>query len=103
MLELISEIFLMFSFAVLSAIFYKELCIVLSIVCLIWAFWINNRRAAYVEKHIYGDKKRIPNQKPIKNRNKNLIVFRFTVALWQKPRDFIFRGFCVLANFKLFS
>lgn len=57
MLELISEIFLMFSFAVLSAIFYKELCIVLSIVCLIWAFWINKRRAAYVEKHIYGDKK----------------------------------------------
>ncbi len=57
MLELISEIFLMFSFAVLSAIFYKELCIVLSIVCLIWAFWINNRRAAYVEKHICSDKK----------------------------------------------
>ena len=56
-LELILEILLMFSFAVLSAIFYKELCIVLSIVCLIWAFWINNRRAAYVEKHIYGNKK----------------------------------------------
>ena len=37
-LELILEILLMFSFAVLSAIFYKELCIVLSIVCLIWAF-----------------------------------------------------------------
>ena len=31
-LELILEILLMFSFAVLSAIFYKELCIVLSIV-----------------------------------------------------------------------
>ena len=56
-LELILEILLMFSFAVLSAIFYKELCIVLSIVCLIWAFWINNRRAAYVEKHIYGNEK----------------------------------------------
>ena len=56
-LELILEILLMFSFAVLSAVFYKELCIVLSIVCLIWAFWINKRRAAYVEKHIYGNKK----------------------------------------------
>ena len=57
LLELVLEIILMFSFAVLSAIFCKEICIVLSIVCIIWAFWINNRRATYVENHLYCDGK----------------------------------------------
>lgn len=54
LLELIVEIMLMFSFAILSAIFCKELCVILSIVCLVWAFWINNRRASYVEDHLYA-------------------------------------------------
>ena len=57
LLELVLELILMFSFAVLSAIFCKEICIVLSIVCIIWVFWINNRRAAYVENQLYGDEK----------------------------------------------
>lgn len=57
LLELIVEIILMFSFAVVSAIFCKELCFVLSIVCLIWIFWIDNHRSAYLEEHLYCDPK----------------------------------------------
>ncbi|MDE7337374.1 MAG: helix-turn-helix domain-containing protein [Clostridia bacterium] len=57
LLELILELFLMFSFTILSAILYKYLCVLLSIVCLIWAFWISKRRDAYVENHLYGDRK----------------------------------------------
>ncbi len=57
LLELIVEIFLMLFFAVVSAIFCKELCVVLSFVCLIWILWIDNRRSAYLEDHIYRNQK----------------------------------------------
>ena len=56
-LEMIFEMLFLISAAVLSAIYCKEICIVLSVVSLIWAFWINNRRAAYIERHIYDEKK----------------------------------------------
>ncbi len=55
--ELIVEIILMVFFAIVSAIFCKVLCVVLSIVCLIWTFWIDNHRSAYLEEHLYCDKK----------------------------------------------
>lgn len=57
LLELIVEIILMVFFAIVSAIFCKELCVVLSIVCLIWIFWIDNHRSAYLEDHLYCDQK----------------------------------------------
>ena len=57
LIELIVEIILMVSFAAISAIFCKELCVVLSTVCLIWMLWISNRRATYLEYHLYNSKK----------------------------------------------
>ncbi len=56
-LEMIIEMLFLIAAAVLSAIYCKEICIVVSIVSLVWAFWINNRRAAYIERHIYDEKK----------------------------------------------
>lgn len=55
-LEMILEMLVLIAAAVLSAIYCKEVCIALSVVALVWAFWINNRRAAYIERHVYDEK-----------------------------------------------
>ncbi len=55
--EMVIEMAVLIACAVLAAIYYKEVCIALSVVCLVWAFWNNNRMDAYVEKHIYEEKR----------------------------------------------
>ena len=52
--ELTIEILILIVGAVLGAIFYKEVCIAMSILCLVWAWWIKNRMATYVENNVYG-------------------------------------------------
>lgn len=59
-LEMILEILFLIAAAVLSAIYCKEVCIALSLVSMVWAFWINNRRASYIERHIYDEKTASP-------------------------------------------
>lgn len=56
MFEMIVEMLVLIAAAVLCAIFYKELCILMSFLSIAWAFSVNNRRAAYIESHVYGDK-----------------------------------------------
>lgn len=55
--EMVSEMIILIVAAVLSAIYCKEICIALSLISLVWAFWINNRRAAYIERHVYDEEK----------------------------------------------
>lgn len=55
LVEMIIEILVLVAAAILGAIYCKEVSVAVSFICLIWAYWINNRRAAYIERHVFDN------------------------------------------------
>lgn len=53
--ELIIAVVLLVAATVLCAVFCKLATPICAIVCIVWYFWFNNRRQAYIERHLYGD------------------------------------------------
>lgn len=53
--ELIIEVLVLCAIAVAGAIFYHPVTIVASLLCIVWAFVINNRKESYVESKLYDD------------------------------------------------
>ncbi|MCM1043054.1 MAG: helix-turn-helix domain-containing protein [Corallococcus sp.] len=51
-IELVIEICVLIAMAVLGAIFYATATYAVSIICLVWAMFTNNRKRAYVERKL---------------------------------------------------
>lgn len=64
-LELIAEIILLIALAVLGAIFYESLTVVVAVLCLAWSWWTYNRKRAYIERHLFDDRNK--QDKNVKN------------------------------------
>ncbi len=61
--EMIFEMLILIALAVVGAIFMKELCILASLICIAWSWWINNRMEAYAESHIETNPDKIDKDK----------------------------------------
>lgn len=53
--ELVIEVLILCAVAVAGAIFYHPVTIIASLLCIVWAFVINNRKSSYVESKLYDD------------------------------------------------
>lgn len=54
-IEMIFEILVLTAIAVLGAVFYHPLCIVASVLCIVWSWFIYSRKRSYVERHLYNE------------------------------------------------